>query len=84
MHARSCLLHLPREHAPSARGKDGTVCGFEARVCSEHEANPQPLTQWVRKKRMTHLKLAWSKTKTQEKCDFFKRHRIFCYSLILF
>lgn len=65
---RSCLLHLPWEHTPSAHREDSTLCGSEARVC--REANPTA-TWGFCERHMTHLTAASSKTKTQGKCNFF-------------
>lgn len=39
------MLRLPGERAPSARRNDSALCGFEAGVCGEHEANTQPFRQ---------------------------------------
>lgn len=62
----------PCEDAPSAHRKFSTRCGFEARVCSKHEADHSPLdAESVRGRWQTHLKLALTKTETLEKCNLF-------------
>ena len=58
----------PGEGAASAHRKDGTLCGLEARICCE--ANPTA-AWWLCERHVAHLKVASSKTKTQEKCNFF-------------